>query len=97
VLEQSIKRSIIYSIMDTHTTQELQNEITTLQQQVNTLKTRLAKYKNNERHKKYYENNKDKVKQNAKLYIERLKEENPEKLKEYRKKAYINRKQKEKD
>ena len=83
--------------MDTHTTQELQNEITTLQQQVNTLKTRLAKYTNNERHKKYYENNKDKVKKNAKLYIERLKEENPEKLKEYRKKAYINRKQKETD
>lgn len=83
--------------MDTHTTQELQNEITTLQQQVNTLKSRLAKYTNNERHKKYYENNKDKVKQNAKLYIERLKEENPEKLKDYRKRAYMNRKQKEKD
>tara|TARA_B110000879_G_scaffold40795_2_gene57277 strand:+ start:8071 stop:8322 length:252 start_codon:yes stop_codon:yes gene_type:complete len=83
--------------MDAPTTQELQNEITTLQQQVNTLKSRLAKYTNNERHKKYYENNKDKVKQNAKLYIERLKEENPEKLKDYRKRAYMNRKQKEKD
>jgi hypothetical protein len=81
--------------MDAPTTQELQNEITALQQQVNTLKTRLAKYTNNDRHKRYYENNKDKVKQNAKLYIERLKEENPEKLKEYRKKAYMNRKQKD--
>ena len=65
--------------MDAPTTQELQNKITALQQQVNTLKTRLAKYTNNDRHKRYYENNKDKVKQNAKLYIERLKEENPEK------------------
>ena len=83
--------------MDAPTTQELQNEISALQQQVITLKTRLAKYTNNERHKKYDENNKDKVKQNAKQYIERLKEENPEKLKEYRKKAYLNRKQKEKD
>ena len=27
--------------------------------------------------------------------VERLKEENPEKLKEYRKKAYMNRKQKD--
>jgi len=81
--------------MDAPTTQELQNEITALQQQVNTLKTRLAKYTNNDRQKRYYENNKDKVKQNAKLYIERLKEENPEKLKEYRKTAYMNRKQKE--
>jgi len=83
--------------MDTPTTQELNDEINALRQQVSTLKTRLSKYTNNERHKKYYENNKDKVKQNAKLYIDRLKEENPEKLKEYRKRAYMNRKQKEKD
>lgn len=38
-----------------------------------------------------------KLNRNAKLYIDRLKEENPEKLKEYRKRAYMNRKQKEKD
>lgn len=83
--------------MNTPTTQELNDEINSLRQQVITLKSRLAKYTNNERHKKYYENNKDKVKQNAKQYIERLKEENPEKLKEYRKRAYMNKKQKEKD
>ncbi|MDC1151333.1 hypothetical protein OAS95_02025 [Pelagibacteraceae bacterium] len=83
--------------MDTPTTQELNDEINALRQQVSTLKTRLSKYTNNERHKKYYENNKDKVKQNAKLYIDKLKEENPDKLKEYRKRAYMNRKQKEKD
>lgn len=81
--------------MDTPTIQELNDEIQSLRLQVNTLKTRLAKYTNNERHKKYYENNKDRVKQNAKLYIERLKEENPEKLKEYRKRAYMNKKQKD--
>ena len=68
--------------MDTPTTQELNDEINALRQQVSTLKTRLSKYTNNERHKKYYENNKDKVKQNAKLYIDKLKEENPDKLKE---------------
>ena len=81
--------------METPTIQELNDEIQSLRLQVNTLKTRLSKYTNNERHKKYYENNKDKVKQNAKLYIERLKEENPEKLKEYRKRAYMNKKQKD--
>ena len=81
--------------METPTIQELNDEIQSLRVQVNTLKTRLAKYTNNERHKKYYENNKDKVKQNAKLYIERLKEENPEKLREYRKRAYMNKKQKD--
>lgn len=81
--------------METPTIQELNDEIQSLRVQVNTLKTRLAKYTNNERHKKYYENNKDKIKQNAKQYIERLKEENPEKLKEYRKRAYMNKKQKD--
>jgi hypothetical protein len=81
--------------METPTIQELNDEIQSLRLQVNTLKTRLSKYTNNERHKKYYENNKDKVKQNAKLYIERLKEENPEKLREYRKRAYMNKKQKD--
>tara|TARA_Y100000361_G_C11161840_1_gene347963 strand:+ start:8466 stop:8753 length:288 start_codon:yes stop_codon:yes gene_type:complete len=73
----------------------LNNEIALLREQVKTLKTRLAKYTNNDRHKKYYQNNKDKVKQNAKKYIEKLKEENPEKLREYRHKAYLNRKRRE--
>tara|TARA_B110000285_G_scaffold235562_1_gene318097 strand:- start:8352 stop:8618 length:267 start_codon:yes stop_codon:yes gene_type:complete len=81
--------------MDTYNKEEMINEITNLRSQVITLKTRLEKYTNSDRHKKYYANNKEKVKQNAKRYIERLKEENPEKLKEYRKKAYINRKDKE--
>ena len=81
--------------MDTYNKEEMINEITNLRSQVITLKTRLEKYTNSDRHKKYYANNKEKVKQNAKRYIERLKEENPEKLKEYRKKAYTNRKDKE--
>jgi len=61
---------------------------------VETLKKQLEKYTNNERHKKYYEQNKEKVKENAKLYLNRLKVENPDKLKEYRHRAYIKRKQK---
>lgn len=81
--------------MDTYNTEDLINEINKLRSQVDTLKGRLEKYTNSDRHKKYYANNKEKVKQNARRYIERLKTENPDKLKEYRKTAYINRKQKE--
>ena len=74
---------------------QLNKEIEMLHSQIHTLKTRLAKYTNNDRHKKYYEKNKEKIKENAKRYIEKLKEENPEKLKTYRQKAYQNRKQRE--
>lgn len=81
--------------MDTYNTKDLIDEVTNLRSQVATLNKRLEKYTNSDRHKKYYANNREKVKQNAKRYIERLKEENPEKLKEYRKTAYMNRKQKE--
>jgi len=56
------------------------------------LQTQLSKYTNNERHKKYYEQNKEKVKEKAKNYLNRLKIDNPEKLKEYRHRAYVKRK-----
>jgi ABC-type dipeptide/oligopeptide/nickel transport system ATPase component len=79
-------------------------QISSLQQQnerllstVETLKKQLEKYTNNERHKKYYEKNKDRVKENAKNYLNRLKEENPDKLKEYRHRAYLRRKEKQVD
>jgi len=81
--------------METPNIEELYNEIHNLRSQVQLLKSQLEKYTNNDRHKRYYNNNKDKIKQNARRYIERLKDENPEKLKEYRKKAYMNRKQRE--
>jgi len=81
--------------METPNIEELYNEIHNLRSQVQLLKSQLEKYTNNDRHKRYYNNNKDKIKQNARRYIEKLKDENPEKLKEYRKKAYMNRKQRE--
>ena len=58
------------------------------------LEEKLKTYTNTERHKKYYENNSEKVKEKAKSYMERMKTENPEKLKEWRHNAYINRKAK---
>jgi len=69
-------------------------KITALQQEIQTLKTQLEKYTNNERHRKYYEKNKERVKENAKQYLNKLKEENPDKLKEYRHRAYLKRKEK---
>ena len=81
--------------METPNIEDLYNEIHNLRSQVQLLKSQLEKYTNNDRHKRYYNNNKDKIKQNAKRYIEKLKDENPDKLKEYRKTAYMNRNQRE--
>ena len=76
------------------TINKLRQEKSVLTEIVENLKKQLEKYTNNERHKKYYEQNKDKVKENAKQYLNRLKTENPEKLKEYRHRAYLKRKEK---
>ena len=69
-------------------------KITALEAEIERLKSKLEKYTNNERHRKYYEKNKERVKENAKQYLNRLKEENPDKLKEYRHRAYMKRKEK---
>jgi len=58
------------------------------------LEEKLRSYTNTERNKRYYEKNSEKVKENAKNYMERMKTENPEKLKEWRHNAYMNRKNK---
>ena len=57
------------------------------------LEEHLKKYTNSLGHRKYYENNKEKVMKNANDYLKKLAEENPEKLKEYRRRAYLNRKE----
>ena len=72
---------------------KLKNENIVLNDIVENLKKQLEKYTNNERHKKYYQQNKEKVKENAKQYLNRLKMENPDKLKEYRHRAYMKRKE----
>jgi hypothetical protein len=58
---------------------------------VEELQEKLKKYTNPNRNKKYYENNKDKFIQNANDRLQKLKETNPEKLKEYRRTAYLKR------
>jgi len=69
-----------------------ENEL--LKQRINELEERLKKYTCGKNHKKYYEKNKGKVMENGANYLQKLKEENPEKLKEYRKRAYQKRKEK---
>ena len=58
------------------------------------LEEKLRSYTNTERNKRYYEKNSEKVKEKAKNYMERMKTDNPEKLKEWRHTAYMNRKNK---
>ena len=58
------------------------------------LEEKLKAYTNNHRHKKYYDNNSEIVKERAKLYMNKIKETNPEKLKEWQHNAYIKRKEK---
>jgi hypothetical protein len=58
------------------------------------LENRLKKYINNEAHKKYYETHKQEIKQQQSKYIEKLRAENPDKMKEYYQRANQKRKEK---
>lgn len=73
---------------------KLQEENTKLKNTIIELETRLKKYINNEAHKKYYENHKQEIKQQQSKYIEKLRAENPDKMKEYWQRAYQKRKEK---
>ena len=59
-----------------------------------TQEERLKKYTNGDNHKRYYEKHKEKYKELGSNYLQKLKEDNPEKLKEYRQRAYQKRKEK---
>jgi len=65
--------------------EELKKEILELKSHINSLA--VSK-------KKYYENNKDVVKEKASQRLKKIAEENPEKIKEYRRNAYLKRKEK---
>jgi len=72
----------------------LRKENEALKQQNKELQERLSAYTNSDSHKRYYESHSTEVKEKAKVYLGKLKETNPEKLKEYRHTAYLNRKAK---
>jgi hypothetical protein len=73
---------------------EINERINNLTEEIKILKLELRKYVKYPSHKKYYENNIDTVKESQKKYMLKLKEENPEKLKEWRHLAYLKRKEK---
>ena len=73
---------------------QLKEENEQLKKKIVELEERLKSYNCSERYKKYYEKNTDKVKERNKNYTQKLKETDPEKLKEWRHNAYIKRKQK---
>jgi hypothetical protein len=76
---------------------KLREEMRILEERVKELEERLKKYTNSPAHKSYYEAHKEEVKAKGKVYLQKLKEENPEKLKEYRRKTYLNKKKKEEE
>jgi hypothetical protein len=74
--------------------EDLKEKLFLLEKEYDELKEHLKKYTNGENNKRYYEKNKEKVKQQGAEYLKKLSEENPEKLKEYRRNAYLKRKEK---
>jgi FtsZ-binding cell division protein ZapB len=76
---------------------KLKLEIKELKNKNNELEEKLKSYTNPTRNKKYYKKNSDIVKEKAKNYMGKIKETNPEKLKEWRHQAYLNRKAKLKE
>ena len=53
----------------------------------------LKKYTNGDNHKRYYEKHKEKIKEQGENYLKKLKDENPEKLKEYMLTYYLKKKE----
>jgi len=71
------------------------NEIDILNNKINELTEHLKKYTSHKGSKTYYEKNKDIILEKNKEYIRTYKDNlSPEKIKEYNKKAYENRKKK---
>ena len=63
-----------------------------LEEENNVLKQLSEKYSNPQ--KSYYERNKTIINQKAKERLKKIAQENPDKIKEYAKKAYLNKKSK---
>ena len=70
----------------------LQRENALLLKKIEELEIRLKKYTNGDNHKRYYEKNKNKIKETGTAYLQKLKVENPDKLKEYSHNAYQRKK-----
>jgi phage/plasmid primase-like uncharacterized protein len=80
--------------IDINEYQKVVEENFTLKKTIEELEEKLKTYTNNHRHKKYYEKNKETMKEKAKEYMKKMKEEHPEKIKEWSHNAYLNQKAK---
>lgn len=72
--------------------EDLLKEIETLKEENAKLKSQLENYNNSR--KSYYEKNKEIVNEKAKERLKKLAQENPDKLKEINRQAYLKRKEK---
>ncbi len=72
--------------------EEIINENKILKEEILFLKEKLEKYTS--QHKKYYESNKEIVIEKAKKRLQKITEDDPDKIKEYRRRAYLKRKEK---
>ena len=70
------------------------NENKELKDEVEKLKKELYKYSHSQ--KEYYENNKNNIMSKSNERLKKLAKENPDKIKEYRRKAYLKQKEKKK-
>jgi len=74
--------------------EKLKLEIIELKNKIKELEEKIKSYTNTERHKRYYENNKTIIKEKAKKYMKKIKENNPDKIKEWSHNAYLKKKEK---
>jgi hypothetical protein len=75
--------------------EDLINKLKICEEENTKLKEQLDKYKN--LHKPYYEKNKEIVNEKAKERLKKIRKEDPDKLKEINRKAYLKRKEKMKE
>jgi myo-inositol-1-phosphate synthase len=74
--------------------QEIIEENISLKKLVEELQEKLKQYTNPQCHKAFYEKNKKNIIENSNNRLKKIKETNPEKIKEYRRAAYLKRKEK---
>ena len=70
----------------------LKAQIKELEEKLQKSEDNIKRYTNSEAHKKYYSDHKEEVKSKGKEYLQKLKVEDPEKLKAYWRKSNENRK-----
>lgn len=74
--------------------EQLKQRIIELENELEKTREHLKKYTSGKNNKNYYEKHKEQIMEDGRKYLNKLKEENPEKIKEYRRRAYLKRKEK---